>query len=136
MFFKRKKGPRSKATAAKRREIRELDNLVREIVFVRDEFKCVRCGRSREQGYKLDPSHILPKGTYPRMRFEVSNVLTMCSGVCHRDWHDNPLGQDWFDVAYPGRQLELQIMARCAPRVDFKLLKLVLTQTLASWQKP
>jgi len=56
-------------------------------VFLRDGFACQRCGDAR--GGNLIAHHIKEFATHPRLRFEVSNGLTVC-GKCHKAIHSKP----------------------------------------------
>jgi len=47
--------------------------------------RCQLCGRTTN----LTPFHILPKGTYPKLRFNCRNILIACWFPCHNDWHSN-----------------------------------------------
>ncbi len=62
--------------------------------------ECAFCHRP---GY-LVTSHILPKGRYQGLRYDLMNVLPM-HGNCHQfDWHSSPLESGkWFEANYPGR---------------------------------
>ena len=113
----------SPKTRQRRRVIKTLDGLVRQLVLARDG-KCLRCGGTGA----LTPFHILPKGTYPRLRFELLNVISVC-WPCHRyHWHDNPIdGLAWLEQKLPGRIDTLKVLAATANRVDFKELLLGLT---------
>ena len=44
---------------------------------VRDDFRCLRCGRPGQ-----DVAHILPKGRYPELKFTLQNLVTLCR-KCH-----------------------------------------------------
>lgn len=104
----------------RRKLVSELDGLVRTLVFARDGHQCVRCGKTAN----LQAAHIFPKGHYPRLRFDLLNVLTLCVGChlycCHKD----PLGfSAWLDEKYPLRRNQLQVIAATAMRVDMKLLR-------------
>ena len=71
-------------TKSQRIKLREL---LRETVLTRDKGCCRRCGNTMQ----LAPSHIYPKGKYPRMEFDLDNVLTLCYR-CHIIWwHKNPI---------------------------------------------
>jgi len=62
---------------------------------------CAVCGKKFE---KMDCSHILSRGGHDHLRFDILNVLPMCSR-CHRwFWHDDPLkAMEWFKAKYPER---------------------------------
>lgn len=108
--------------SAKARLISEADKLVRQLVMARDR-RCTRCGKTD----RLQAAHILPKGKYPRLRFELLNVVAMCVGCHLYFWHRDPLeARDWFNDEFPGRYDQLQVLAAVAPRVDIKTLLVAL----------
>jgi len=45
--------------------------------------RCEICGRTKGLGL----FHILPKSTYPRLRFCKENLLIVCWYPCHYNWH-------------------------------------------------
>ena len=51
----------------------------REKVFERDKYTCNHCS---ERGGTLNAHHIKPFATFPELRFELSNGLTLCN-KCH-----------------------------------------------------
>lgn len=55
----------------------------RQAVFQRDGFRCQICG---QVGRKLNAHHIKPFKDYPKLRYEVSNGITLCE-KCHREVH-------------------------------------------------
>ncbi len=119
---------RSPKALAKNRIVRELDGYVRQIVFARDGNKCVFDGSVSF----LQACHVLPKGRCPRLRYEPFNVVCGCAG-CHLRWHSDPrfmLAE--FDRLFPGRYEQLEIMNRTAPKLDTKLLRIVLSREAAA----
>jgi len=64
--------------------------LWRTAVFERDNYTCQRCGLRSGNGHavELHPHHIKPFATYPELRYETSNGLTLCKS-CHRLEHDH-----------------------------------------------
>jgi transposase-like protein len=57
--------------------------LAREACFKRDDYTCRDCG---QRGGKLNAHHIYPFQSYPDLKFEVSNLLTLCK-TCHDGFH-------------------------------------------------
>lgn len=56
----------------------------REQVFERDDYTCQSCGDSR--GGNLHPHHIKFWHEYPKLRFDVTNGITLCK-TCHIKIH-------------------------------------------------
>ncbi len=56
----------------------------RNSVLKRDNYKCIKCGSELE----LNVHHIKAFAKYPKLRFEVSNGVTLCKS-CHRKVHRN-----------------------------------------------
>jgi len=112
----------SPKTLAKRRIMRELTALVREIVFARDGHKCVFDGSTSH----LQACHVLPKNRAPRLRFEPYNVFCGCAD-CHLRWHGDPKYMlVEFERLFPGRYETLEIANRNAPKLDYKMLRIAL----------
>ncbi len=61
--------------------------------------ECEICGRTSGTG-RLGKFHILPKGTYPRIRFYEQNILIVGWRCCHDNWHS-----DYFE----GREIEKRL---------------------------
>jgi len=57
--------------------------LAREACFKRDDYTCRDCG---QRGGKLNAHHTWPFQSYPQLKFEVSNLLTLCKH-CHDAFH-------------------------------------------------
>lgn len=57
----------------------------REAVFARDNWTCQDCG---QVGGNLEPHHIKPFAYFSKLRFEVSNGITLCK-KCHRKTKTN-----------------------------------------------
>ena len=117
------------STKAKERQrlMVELDKLFALIIKERYWWACVKCGRSKAQGYQMQCAHIKPKGKYQRLRYELLNAICLCAN-CHRVWHDESGGMEWLEELYPGRRDQLNVMAAVAPKLDLQLLRLVLTK--------
>lgn len=73
----------------------------RATVLARDGYRCRMCGKSRDDGRVLQGAHILPKGSYRSMEFELENVITLCAYPCHLGtggWHNDPTkAKEWCD---------------------------------------
>ena len=67
---------------ARDRECKEYANW-RLNVFKRDNFTCVNCGKV---GGELNAHHIKEYSKYPKLRYKVSNGVTLCV-ECHRNLH-------------------------------------------------
>lgn len=83
----------------------------------RDGYICQHCGRSKDQGWQIHGSHILPEGTYVSMSADVDNIIALCA-TCHTggwrgnkntSWHNDPIYfAEWFNKKYPGKYSELR----------------------------
>jgi len=85
----------------------KLDKALRNAALARDGNKCVWCGwrPSTPWDYaKLHTSHVIPKREGHGLRWDMRNVLLLCSR-CHLErWHKNPLeANNWFYETYPDR---------------------------------
>lgn len=81
--------------------VNQARKIASQLAKIRDNYTCLKCGRSAEAGWKIDGSHIKPKGTYKSMSADVDNIKALCS-TCHRWWHSNPTESGlWFKKKYP-----------------------------------
>jgi len=55
----------------------------RNACFKRDDYTCRACG---QQGGKLNAHHVWPFQRFPKLMYEVSNLVTLCK-QCHDDFH-------------------------------------------------
>lgn len=68
----------------------------REFVFQRDDWTCRDCGDRSRKGHiiRVEAHHIKPFATFPELRFDVSNGLTLC-----KECHDKkPKGKQIYDI--------------------------------------
>jgi hypothetical protein len=75
-------------------------------MFRRDGGKCVRCCKSDRVCW----SHVKRRSADLRIKYIVTNVLTMCF-TCHDWWHGEPTESGaWFEDRYPDRLEYLDAM--------------------------
>ena len=108
--------------------VRNLDNITAQVVKLRDNYTCQRCGRKyRPDNTKgsLDWAHIYSRSRYS-MRWLLLNAVALCCG-CHKFWHDNPTesGQ-WFKDKWPHRYEYLQGKRK-------EPMRTIRTSELAQW---
>ena len=98
---KRNKGRKIKIGAYKRTIQKEFNKLVTSTIGF-----CQRCGSKVNQ---LQCSHVKSIGAYPSLRFDIFNVLCLCS-KCHKWWwHDEPTESfDWYKLNFPERWTYIQ----------------------------
>lgn len=81
----------------KTEEYRKLKNSIhwknwRRAVFERDDYTCQDCGVRNKKGIgktiQLHPHHIKLQSSHPKLRFAVSNGITLCSD-CHNKRHSS-----------------------------------------------
>lgn len=124
---------RSVKSESRRKLTSECDVLVRKLVLARDGYKCCKCGGTNV----LQAAHILPKGHYPRMRFELLNVLSLCFR-CHMYWaHRDPIGfTDWINEKYINRANVLKELHATARKTDLHELVLCLRKEVKELDPP
>lgn len=111
---------RRRKTTKKRRArgitLRELKALSRAIVFKRDGYKCVACGRGKADGVQLQWSHIVGQKE-PRVRFLTENIVVHCAKH-HFAWHTYTIEWvPWWIEKYPKRYSRVMLeMDSLVPR--------------------
>jgi len=84
----------------KKKEIKKLDKIVRELCLKRDK-KCVKCGIKES----LNIHHLVGRTNYA-LRWELDNLICLCSG-CHtlrrNSYHNDPTNWEGFKKRYPKR---------------------------------
>ena len=83
--------------------IDKLDTVIREIVYIRDESRCQRCGKY-VTGQNKHTSHVVPVSNGNYLRWDLLNVKLLCFH-CHISWwHKNPCrAKEWFAEKFPAR---------------------------------
>jgi hypothetical protein len=113
---------KTEKSRAKKSLTAECDKLAKQLIIAERGDKCERCGKSDPQS-----AHILSKGHYQRIRFLKENLLLLCVGCHIYGAHKDPTEFTlWIDEKWPGRIIDLRMMAATAPKVDLKLLAIVL----------
>lgn len=80
---------------------KELDNVCREIVVLRDNGRCQKCKKT-VSGQNAHRHHIIPKSKGNALRFDLPNQILFCFHDHINWWHKNILeAQDWFKNEYP-----------------------------------
>lgn len=130
--------PLSRAGQRKLEE-RTLNDLCRDLVFLRDGYKCVKCGKPcREIVVKKDGSLSYPgfqwghihSRTKKSMQWTPENSACFCA-ACHLWWHHHPtLAVEWFRERYPERMNRLDLQARTPGRIDRGASRLYLQSEL------
>jgi hypothetical protein len=95
-----------KKISSKGKIILRIDKLLREILLIERGSSCEWCGKRT----KVFMAHILPKGTYPRLRYAEENILLLCY-YCHMiKWHRNPLEAHKFMMELRGPNYDADLM--------------------------
>lgn len=127
----RKRKVRSPGVKARRATVKELDELVREILYHRDDSSCRKCGSSSR---RLNVSHVYPKGSHPWLRHDLDNVKLLCAAPCHLTWwhgHPEEAFKWWEKEIGKERMQALRMRAGHPQKVDMGAVKLKLLQ----WQQ-
>jgi len=110
---------------------KELNNLLRQIIVLRDKEQCLRCPKTD----KLAMSHIFPKGRYKRLQYDPDNLKFLCF-ACHIGWwHKNPIeAGEWIESVLDKKRMDrLKFIAyqdRSMWNMDFNAEKLYLEQMI------
>lgn len=113
-------------------EVRALDALCRQYVFMRDRFLCVKCLHltKRRNGDRLQWAHIHTRGVHS-LRWEPDNSVCLCSG-CHLKGHLHPTEfSRWFEGQYPKRAAHLTLLRQTKRKIDRVGMRLWLEQQIA-----
>lgn len=98
----KKKAKKKKVTPAPKLRKKSIE-LAKKIAKTRDGYVCVRCGKSKEQGWKIDGSHVHPVGLDGRLAADPINIKALCA-KCHMKWHDDPVVMGrWYIEMFPER---------------------------------
>lgn len=82
---------------------KKLTKLCYEFVFKRDKNQCQKCGKV-VTGQNRHPSHVIPKSRSKLLRWDDTNIKTMCYFHHMGWWHQNPFRAGlWFKEKFPDR---------------------------------
>lgn len=119
-----KKTPRQKLVA-------KLDNIVKQIVRLRDNGCCQYCGKPAS-GQNAHTAHVYAKKTH-RLRWDLLNLLLLCFHCHIEKFHRNPfeIQEGWFRQKYPARYEYLQrihdkIVRYTNSDLELKLIRLTM----------
>lgn len=92
---------------------------------------CIKCGRTKAQGFQIHAAHILPV-TYANTCADMYNLIPLCA-ACHsvggRSAHQNPHEFVlWFEKMFPGRYQLLQAIAYTKKKNDWAMIYVALQQ--------
>lgn len=104
MRKKRKRKPKTEKQKIKDR----LDELLRIATRLRDNDTCQHCGK-RVSGSDSHTAHIVSKAQTLWLRWDLLNVLVLCTHCHFQWWHAHPLeAGEWFRQTFPARQAYLE----------------------------
>lgn len=123
---------RIRSRSPRRATVKQLDDLLRQLLLARDG-GCVVAGQGfGECGGALTVSHIRPKGKYPGLRHEPDNAAIKCWRHHLHWWHkDVTAAGAWFRATYPERAARLDILVQVRAKPDRTATRIWLEQQLA-----
>lgn len=84
----------------------------------RDSWTCVKCGRTKAEGWQIHGAHIIAETSHATCA-EPDNIIALCAR-CHIRWHEHPIETArWFEGKYPGLFDTLQAKATAYTRNPF-----------------
>lgn len=121
---------------------RFLDDLCRDVVMWRDDWKCLRCGkpayRSETTGklIGLDWSHVYSRNNWG-VRWDLDNSKALCKG-CHLWWHHNPVDAvEWWKEKLGEKAYRSLILRKntSTGKQDYIAIKLYLEDALEKFKR-
>ena len=110
--------------------IKSLDNLCRDIVRIRDQQTCQRCGKQKKHGWKMEVAHFFSRAN-KCVRWDLDNVVLLCFN-CHYLWgHQNPNEfSQWFSERLGTTKFTMLKLRKEGSKPDFWGFKMYLDQEL------
>lgn len=87
----------------------EIDTLFRAYILETRPHICQWCNRPAE-GRNLHVSHILPRGSHPKLRWVELNILLLCLNCHLQVWHKNPILAHEFMVRIRGEDYKQKLL--------------------------
>ena len=101
--------------------------LAKKVAKERDGYVCQKCGKSRDGGWTMHGSHIMPV-SWSGTAADPENIICLCA-TCHSmgktSAHDDPVNFGrWFDAKYPGlydrmHKKAIEYSANPYPKIDW-----------------
>lgn len=89
------------AKTEKRKLKDKLEKIVKEIVKIRDNYTCQKCGKEVE-GVNCHASHVIPVSRDGRLAFDPMNMKVLCFHDHINWWHKHPVeAGEWYRNKYP-----------------------------------
>lgn len=108
----------------KNRKLEDFTSKQKEEIFRRDGYRCVQCGRGKNEGYKLHADHILAKDKGGRA--EISNGQTLCS-ICN-------FRKKNYDQTESGKKMFIRLY-KIAKKINDKQTLGFLEEVLSAYEK-
>ena len=87
---------------------KRLDYVSRELVKIRDNHTCQRCGK-KVWGTNCHASHVIPCSAGNKLRWDLMNMKVLCWYDHFHFWHLNPTDSgEWFKNKFPDRWAYLE----------------------------
>jgi len=106
------------------RELEDFTSKQKVEIFTRDGYRCVQCGRSKNEGYELHADHILAKDKGGKA--EVSNGQTLCS-ICN-------FRKKNYDQTESGKKMFIRLY-KIAKKINDKQTLGFLEEVLSAYEK-
>ena len=93
------------AKRKRKKLIDKLDDVCREVIRLRDDYRCQWCNQSVKDK-RHDVHHVIRRSNYI-LRFDLLNLVLLCY-QCHNRFHEGLDGKEWFAKKYSARWCYLE----------------------------
>lgn len=98
----------AKKKTVKRKLKDKLEKIVKEIVKIRDDWTCQKCGKE-VTGINCHASHVIPVSRDGRLAFDPRNMKVLCYHDHINWWHKHPIESgEWYVSKFPDNWEYLQ----------------------------